>query len=606
MKLTKIFRVFVFAGLLSAIAYTSGSCDDDNKSIEIGLGTLTGMVTNEDGTPLADVIVSISGIEETATTGNDGKYRFTSVPKESHAVIFSKSGYQTISLTVTPGKFNSDSQAAADIVMIKAAIISGTVTDAKNNGGLLSGVKVSVNPAIFTTTGDDGTFVIEGLAVNDYEVTFSKTDYATVTKKIKKTDFVDGKIAINILMGDLELLRGKTASDLQNAEKWYYSEYRGGGNADNYPHWDWACDYMCALDFWGSWAEQWEGTTLQIRNNQDEQKEPADLEMFDSYVYGSKKITPDNKILSLRIRTHDASEAAPVYFGVQIVDLSQATPVTEKVGETKTYGSGNYADFHFDLSKYVGKEVIVAIGIYRKETGNYWKQLVLRRIAFAQENVVNYDWVPGTEVIDGWKLTQEMVRSSMCHTKKSFTGISPIKAGRDVDMQKGYPAAYRAWIDVNHIAANWSFVPLKKDPEVFPSEGYIIKTRANEPADTKVPESYFYAKFSIATGSNELTFKTRNFGSNYTFFKLTAIQDNGTVTHIAPKSNTAQEALAADNGCWKFKHNAGGASEPESYASFVYDLSEFNGTDVVLVLGVYKGEQNGDENKLVLYNIDLK
>jgi hypothetical protein len=84
-------------------------------------------------------------------------------------------------------------------------------------------------------------------------------------------------------MGSEELLRGMTADDLTAAGKWYFNEYRGGRNADAYPHWDWACDYMSTLDFWGAWQEQNEGTTLQIRNNDEHRANPADLSVFDSY-----------------------------------------------------------------------------------------------------------------------------------------------------------------------------------------------------------------------------------------------------------------------------------------------------------------------------------
>jgi hypothetical protein len=401
-------------------------------------------------------------------------------------------------------------------------------------------------------------------------------------------------------MGSQELLRGLTADDLAAAEKWYYNEYRGGRNADAYPHWDWACNYMSTLDFRGAWEEQNEGTTLQIRNGESERANPADLNVFDSFVYGSKLITADNKILSLRIRTHSADEASPAHFGVQVIDLSAPEPSAVKIGENKTYGSGDYADFEFDLSNYVGKEVIIAVGIYRQATGDYWKQLVLRAIRFADRKVTNWDWLPGTEVIPGWKLTQETARSTMPHTKNSFTGISPVSGNRD-----NYVDAYRAWRNVAHVAAEWSFVPLKKDPEVFPSEGYLIKTRNTTDVSTIVPEAYLYSNFSIASGSNQLTLSTRNFGSNYTYFKLTAIEDNGTVTHVAPQSNTAQEASAAADGCWKFKHGDGGAGNPEGYASFVYDLSQFNGKNVTLALGVYNGEANSGENKLVLHKIDL-
>src|SRR5690606_11399515 len=114
-----------------------------------------------------------------------------------------------------------------------------------------------------------------------------------------------------------------------------------------------------------------------------------------------------------------------------------------------------------------------------------------------------------------------------------------------------------------------------------------------------------YTKFSIAGGSNRLTLSTRNFGSNFTYFKLTAIENDGTVTHLSPASNTAQEASAASDGCWKFKHGDGGAGNPEGYALFTYDLSSFNGSDVTLVLGVYNVEANTGENKLVLHNIKM-
>jgi hypothetical protein len=451
-----------------------------------------------------------------------------------------------------------------------------------------------------TTTSVDGTYAIENLTVDNYTLTFTKSDYVTLTKQITEADFVGGVVTFNAAMGSQEILRGLTADDLSTAEKWYYNEYRGGRNADAYPHWDWACNYMSTLDFQGTWEEQNEGTTLQIRNNEDQRSNPADLNVFDSFVYGSKLITEDNKIMSLRLRTHSADAASPAHFGVQVIDLSATQPAAVKVGENKTYGSGDYTDVDFDLSDYVGKEVIIAVGIYRQATGDYWKQLVLRAIRFADKKVVNWDWLPGTEVIPGWKLTQETAASTMPHTKNAFTGLSPVSGNRD-----SYVGAYRAWRDVAHVAAEWSFVPLKKDPEVFPSEGYILKTRNTPEVSTTVPEAYLYAKFTIAAGSNQLTLTTRNFGTNYTYFKLTAIEDNGTVTHVAPASNTAQEASAADEGCWKFKHGDGGAGNPEGYASFVYDLSQFDGKNVTLAFGVYNGEANSGENKLVFHTIKL-
>lgn len=600
-KLTKIGRILTFAALIG-LAATVGSCDKNNESVTTEFGTVTGTVTDENtGLAIAGVSVTISDADGTVNTGSDGKYIFENVSVGSHAVVFSKTGWQTISVTVTANKFNTSKTATANVAMTNAsAKITGTITDAKNADAPLTGVTVVIQSVATTSSGADGKYVLDNLVIDQYTVTFSKADYVTLTRTVNKADFIDGIATIDVTMGGTELLRGKTAADLATADKWYYNEYRGGRNSDAYPHWDWACDYMCALDFQGAWEEQNEGTTLQIRNNSDQQSNPADMNVFDSYVYGSKMITADNKILSLRVRTHDADDTAPAYFGVQVVDLSETAPAAVKIGDTKTYGSSDYTDFDFDLSNYIGKEVIIAIGIYRQSTGDYYKQLVLRAIRFADRKVEGWDWLPGTDVIDGWKLTQGMVRSTMPHIKRTFTGISPVSGDRD-----NYVDGYRSWRNVNHIAAEWAFVPLNKDPEVFPSEGYLIKTRGNGAINTQIPEAYYYAKFTIAAGSNLLTLKTRNFGSEYTFFKLTVIKEDGTVTHVAPQSNTAETASAAADGCWKFKHGQGGPGDPDAYASFVYDLSPFNGNNVVLVFGVYNGEVNGDENKLVFYSINL-
>ena len=600
----KQLQAIIHVALLGIFMLSAVSCVEEDEPVAEPRGTVTGTVTDGEGQPIADVNVSLSGIgeEEVAvTTGSDGKYTFENVTLKTRAVKFSKEGWLAVSLTVNPEKFNSENIATADVSLVFAsARITGTIKDGKNGDAPLEGVTVSVGVAGTVSSEADGSFVLPNLIVEEYTVTFSKANYETITRTVSEADFVDGTATLDITMGSSEILRGLTFADLLDTEKWYYNEYRGGRNADVYPRWDWACNYMSALDFRGTWQEQNEGTTLQIRNNDADRSNPADLEVFDSYVYGSKMITEDNKILSLRISTHNADEANPAYFGVQVVDMSEAQPTAVKIGENRTYASGSYGDVEFDLSDYVGKEVIVAVGIYRQSTGDYWKQLVLRAIRFADRKVENWDWLPGTEVIEGWKLTQETVRSTMPHTKTSFTGISPVGGNRD-----NYVDAYRAWRDVDHVAANWFFVPLKKDPEVFPSEGYLIKTRNTPDVDATVPEAYLYSKFPISAGSNQLTLSTRNFGDNFTYFKLTAIEDDGTVTHLDPQSNTADEASAADDGCWKFKHGDGGAGNPEGYASFVYDLSQFNGKDVTLALGVYNVEAYSGENKLVIHRIDL-
>ena len=598
-------KVFGLTAILSGMAFMAGSCSDDDQDDGTALrGKVTGVVTDDQSSPIEGVTVSVKDSEITATTNSQGVYTLENVPVSTHIITFAKADYQTVSVTIVAGKFNSELVATVNADMeYAAAKIRGTVTDAKAGGAPLEGATVSISSSVKTTTGADGTFEIGNLPLADYTVTFEKEGYATITKKLTIDSFVDGIATIDLRMGGRDILRDLTIDDLRAAEKWYYNEYRGGGNAESYPHWDWSCDYMCTLDFRGAWEEQNEGTTLQIRNNDEQKSNPADMEMFDSFVFGSKEITADNNIMTLQIRTHNATDDAPTYYGVQVVDLSETDPEAVLIGGVRTLNSEDYVSVPVDLSPYIGKEVIIAIGTFRQQTGDYWKQLVLRRIAFAKEEVTGWGWLPGTEVtgLEGWKLTQEMVRSTMPHTKKTFTGIIPIGGGKDNRSE-----IYRAWRDVAHIGAEWSFMPVNKDPEITPSEGYLIKTRGGDNVSTTEPESYFYAKFSIAAGNNKLTLRTRNFdGTNATFFKLTAIQDNGTVTHLSPESYEANFAEAAADGCWKFIHESGGAGSPDDYAKFVYDLSQFNGEDVMLTLGVFKGEANGNENKLVIHTISI-
>ena len=102
------------------------------------------------------------------------------------------------------------------------------------------------------------------------------------------------------------------------------------------------------------------------------------------------------------------------------------------------------------------------------------------------------------------------------------------------------------------------------------------------------PCFYFYAKFNIQDGHNHLALRCRNFSGNATYVKLAAIDDNMNVKYIQPSAtSTAASWGNADHGCFWFVHENGGSGSPESYALFDFDLSQFNGKDVTLVLGVF-------------------
>ncbi len=615
MKITKILSISMLSAAFLAGTLLTGSCKKESVPDTVKTGTVSGVVTNNLAKPIIDVTVTVKGTDLKAVTSVDGTYTLENVPQSKQTVIFEKAGYATASSTLTEASFKDD-KATVDVVMeVACAKITGKCLDAKNGNVGMKGVNVSLNSGAKTTTTDaEGVYVFEDLTIDDYTLLFTASGCVDVTKTVSKDQFTGDFVVTleDVRMGAKEILRGATADDLAKVDVWHYNEYRGGKNGDDYPHFDWSTDYMGTFtSFYGWWEEQNEGTTIQIRNREDDGdwSNPADHEMFDSYLAGRKLITADNCKMYIKMRTHASSEDAPCHWGVMVVDLSAAEPEAELVGEQITSWNESYTnpDHEFDLSKWIGKEVVIAIGTYRWETGDYWKQLVLRRIDFASEAPSEWGYLPGDAVegLDNYKMTLQMVRSTMPVTEFSeFTGL-PQEGWTDEDGPGKYRDAYAKYRGVGHFAAFWSCMPIEKDNEPAASEGFVMKTRGGGTrVSTTEPESYFYAKFAVAAGHNLLNLKARNFSSeNPTYFKVTAITEDGAVEHLTPNTEVGE---AAENGCWKFCHESGSADDPDAYATFGYDLSKYNGKNVVIALAVFKGTDNGDENKLSIYGISIK
>ena len=605
MTIKTFFKTCLVTAVLGSLVLTGTSCQKDETPAGEGNGTITGTVTDTNGNAVDGVSVSASNSESTATTGADGTYTLSNVPVATLSVTFEKEGYQTSSITVPASRFSNGTATVNATLTVAGAKITGTILDGANGDAPLEGATVTLNNGTSATTDADGTFTIENLTVRDYTLTVSADGYIESSATVAEADFNNEETTatVTVPLYKTVLLPGLTLSDLQNADIWYYNEYKGGRNGDNYPMFDWSSDYMATLDFRGAWAEQNEGTAIQIQNNEEQQSNPADHNNFDSFVFGRKMITDDNKIMSLKIRNFKENEqSVDTEYGVTVIDMTAAEPSAVKLGENKTINSESYIDVEFDLSKYVGKEIVIAIGTYRAETGNYFRQLCIRRIAFASTAVKEWDWLPGTEVsgLDGWHMTEEMVKSTMANSKyTTFTGVSKVSGSRDE-----YATAYQSWRGLGHIAAEWSLVPVNKDAEPFPTEGFVIKTRGNVTPNLDTPESYFYIKYPVEAGKNQMTLKARSFSeANSTWFRLTAIDEDMNVSHILPASHTADSYSEETGNFVKFNHRNGTADAPDGYATFTYDLSEFNGKEVILALGVYAGEQNGDENKLCINEI---
>ncbi len=579
-------------------------------------GTVQGTVTAEDDSPLADVKVTIGDLS--AVTAADGTYKIAKVKQDKCTVLFQKSGFADVSISLTAASFK-DGVATADAIMeVSCAAIEGVVYSGEDP---MANVTVSLNDgAQKVVTAEDGAFRFENLVLADYKVEFSATGFPSIVKNITKSSFkaADNYVVTltDINMTALEVLPSLTLAQLEAAaQDWSYNEFRGGRNGDDYPHFDWSTDFFyCYVgnSHIGWLEEQNEGTTVQIRNRQEDGDwdRPADLDNFDSYVFGRKAITADNCKMYLKVRTHGGLAK----FGVMVVDPTLADPTAVRIGDVCEYDNDNYTngdgdrpDFEYDLSAYIGKTIYVAIGIYRAETGDYWHQLVLRRIIFAKERPSDWGWCPGEELTTvgtNCHMTKEMVRSTMPITQtKQFTGISQIGGGRD-----NYAEAYGSWRAQSHLMGYWALVPVHKDTEPFPGEGFVIKTRSDASVSFTEPEAYIYAKMPIAAGCNQMTMRVRGFSvDNATWFRVVAIDEDCNVANLeakeAVKGPDERNVLERVNDAYKMISEGGGADSPEDYTKLVFDLSSYNGKNVIIAVAIYKGEENGDENKLAFHSI---
>lgn len=610
MKLVKNFlRTFVFAAVLGSAVTFATSCKEDDPADE-AKGKISGVVKDEAGAPIQGVAVTVSGETATATTAADGTYTVENVSIAQHSVTFNKSGYMENSVTVAKNKFVNGVATANATLTAAAAKITGKVLDGKNDNAPLSGVTVSVSASLSATSAADGTFTIENVVADDYMLTYTKAGFDNMTYDVVKADFVGGEANVpDMVMGAKDLLPTLTINDLVKAPTLMYNEYVGGGNWIS-QHGDWSCGNLYAsVLHYGNIENQSEGVALQPRSNTVAPFYPVDLDNFDSYIYFKKAITANNKTMTLTVRTHQN----PAVWGVQVVDLAAATAAV-KIGNNLTYASDNYATFDFDLSAYTGKEIVVAIGLYRAgvstDSEHYWKQLPIGRIAFAPAKVNLGDWMPGTEVagLAGWHMTQEMVAQTPVQTKSTFTGITPDAAEGEGNSNT---ERFRRWRSINHVGKEWMLMSISKDIEPFPGEGYLIKTSNAATTDLATPQNYIYAKFAITAANKTLTLKTRNFsGSKYTFFKLSVIKEDYTVAHLTPVYAPGEgiaanaSAVAGNEGMWKFINNDGGVMNPEKYATFTYDLSSYVGSNVMILLSNFRGETGG-EFKLVINSITL-
>ncbi len=429
----------------------------------------------------------------------------------------------------------------------------------------------------------EGLTMAEAMAAGDLTVTFAEEGtlaniYEAVNEgTLSGSDYANGQADISVSLAERDILPGLTLSEMKNATVLSYDYYQGL----------WAHNVF--RNFTKSEGirsqEQNEGDTIQtettLATNETE---------FNGYIYARKTITDGNKTMIVSMRTHNTSIATR--FGVMVVDLT--TGARELVGGMLSSTANSYTDQVFDLSAYVGKEVLVSTGIFYTQAcddalpDGEQLQYVIESIRFISAAA---DWK--TDSAENWNATVDTIAGNLLANESVAANSMTYFQGANNDSG-----------NENYIFKTWGAVSKGQDyVGIEPvNEGAMIKTR-NGSTDTSDNRAFLYAKFTITEETSYLWLNARRFsGSNHVGSALTVYTaDGGTV--VAPDSTN-------------FVMPSGGAYEVESdnwikwhdgdsgYAYLKWDLSSYIGQTVVLVIGV-RNTYNSDEGKMAIQEIHL-
>jgi len=88
---------------LLAFGLSLAGCGDEGSDLSTGnRSTLSGSVKDQNGFPLADVMVSIQGLQAPTTMSNmQGDYELTKVPAGTYTFVFEHVGYTTVTVTLS-------------------------------------------------------------------------------------------------------------------------------------------------------------------------------------------------------------------------------------------------------------------------------------------------------------------------------------------------------------------------------------------------------------------------------------------------------------------------------------------------------------------------
>lgn len=402
------------------------------------------------------------------------------------------------------------------------------------------------------------TFTDDGSLVNIYEAVNKGT--------LSGSDYADGQAKISVSLVERDILPGLTLSEMKNATVLSYDYYQG----------------YRAHNILRSFAksnplrseEQNEGDTIRVIEN----SEKSETE-FNGYIYGVRTISEATKIMTVNMRTHDTNN--DTIFGVMVVDLESGA--RELIGDLRKSRQNTYSDFTFDLTEYVGKRVLIATGIFYTDACTRWDvQYVIHHIRFCE---LGSDWGSTVDTLAGNLLKNTDVAGQSIN---DFVG-----SANDKD-------------ESNYIFSKWGTASKNfesADYEVSASEGALIKTRNDE---LNVENCVFlYSKFAIAEQNSYLRFKARGFGGNIPELAVT-------VYSLGAGGEVVEQIITPDISAFDLNGNLvtdmgggwiSGTWSTDNYTQFKWDLSDFEGENVVIMIGLRN--TLGGENKIAIQEIHL-
>ena len=452
----------------------------------------------------------------------------------------------------------------------------------------------------FTYDADNDVWKLEGLniaqatAAGDLTVTFIDDGslvniYKTVNRgALSGSDYADGQANISVSLVERDILPGLTLSGMKTATVLSYDYYQGL----------WARNVF--RNFQKSEGirsdEQPEGDTIQTAT----ERAPNDTE-FNGFIYARKTITEQNKFMLVNMRVHgDTGETQlPTRFGVMIVDL--ATGGRELIGGMRSSTDLAYNMQVFDLTQYVGKEVLVTTGIFYTQAcddalpDGKQLQYVIESIRFIPAADA---WK--TDSAANWKATVDTIAGNLLANESVAANSLTYFQGANNDKD-----------NENYIFKTWGAV--SKGPDyagIEPAnEGAMIKTR-NGNSDTSDNRAFLYAKFTITEKTSYLWLNARSFNSLNTSSALTVYSEgeSGVVTGAVAAPDIDNFAYPAEGGAAEVQEGnwVNWNDADKGYVYLKWNLEAYVGQTVVLVIGVRNLEHSGvHESKMAIQEIHL-